>query len=58
VPVGLDNVVQVICVYYCSIALKADGSVVAWEHNRQTLIDVPEGLQVLTPTPSSSYVLK
>ena len=45
VPAGLSDVEQLAITYTAGIALKRDGSVVAWGRNVQGITDVPDGLR-------------
>jgi hypothetical protein len=44
VPAGLSGVVAIAMGYNESLALRDDGTVIAWDRNNSTLIDVPTGL--------------
>src|SRR5262245_11626288 len=43
-PIGLDNVIAIAGGKYHAVALKADGTVVAWGDNEFGQLDVPAGL--------------
>src|SRR5262249_39487308 len=44
VPPGLSNVVAIAAGYYHSVAVKSDGTVVAWGDNSQSQCSTPVGL--------------
>jgi hypothetical protein len=59
VPAGLSDVVQLALSYTAGIALKRDGSVVAWGRNAQGITDVPDGLRAtaVVADGSTAYAL-
>ncbi|HTW16139.1 MAG TPA: hypothetical protein VMF51_13470 [Nocardioides sp.] len=59
VPAGLSDVVQLALSYTAGIALKRDGSVVAWGRNVQGITDVPDGLRAtaVVADGSTAYAL-
>ncbi len=52
VPSGLKDVVAIEAGAYHSLALKEDGTVVAWGSNDDNQCDVPSGLKAALPTKS------
>ena len=54
-PNGLTNVVAIAAGYFHSVALKADGTVVAWGDNGQRQLNMPEGLTNVVSIAAGGY---
>jgi alpha-tubulin suppressor-like RCC1 family protein len=58
VPAGLSGVTAIAAGDYSSLALKADGTVVAWGENRYGQTDVPAVNRIFEPRPRRTVLEK